>query len=127
MADPIYYDRGNVILGGAPIGDLESGSIQVQNGKQDIVTVNKGWAGVAKGALMGTITAKRFVPRAGFNKAQDLHEAVTKQKFIQAMVITGGKKYVVTGVPDGLGRDFGVSAASSEAFSLHGSIEITDL
>ena len=122
-----YFDRGSVLIGGAPIADLESGSVEVNNGSLDVVTLGKGYAGVSKGPLLGTITAKRAVLRAGFSSSQDLHDAVVKQKFVQAMAICGGKKYVVTGVPKGLRRDFGVNATAMEDFSVHGGVEITDL
>lgn len=121
------YDRGQLLMGGSPVADLESGSVEISNGFLDVVTMGKGWAGGSKGPVMGTLTAKRAVPRAGYNSAQDLHDAVIKQKFVQAMCITGGKKYVVTGVYKGLRRDFGVNATAMEDFSLHGSVEVSDL
>lgn len=122
-----YYDRGNVLIGGAPVADLEGGTVEISNGAQDVVTMNKGYAGVSKGPVVATITAKRAVPRAGYNASQDLHTAVLKQQFIQMMAICGGKKYVVTGVPKGLGRDFAVTATAMENFSVHGGVEVTDL
>jgi hypothetical protein len=122
-----YYDRGQLLMGGAPVADLESGSVEISNGFQDVVTIGKGWAGGSKGPVMGTLTAKRAVPRAGFGGAQDLHQAVIKSKFVQAMCITGGKKYVVTGVYKGLRRDFGVNATAMEDFALTGSVEVSDL
>lgn len=122
-----FYDRGAVLMGGAQVADLESGSIEISNGALDVVTMGSGYAGVSKGPVMGTVTAKRAVPRAGLPSGQDLHSAVTKQLKMSAMVICGGKKYVVTGVYKGLRRDFGVSATAMEDFSLHGSVEVSDL
>jgi hypothetical protein len=121
-----YFDRGQVLIGGAPIASLENGSIELANGKQDVVAI-AGWLGVTKGPLVATITAKRAVPRAGIPKGQDLHDAVVKQRFVSAMAICGGKKYVVTGVPAGLRRDFGATATAMEDFSIHGAVEITDV
>jgi hypothetical protein len=124
---PQLYDRGNILINGVPVADLESGTIEISNGFQDVITINAGWAGGSKGPLVGTITAKRAVPRAGFSSGQDLHNAVTKQQFIQFMCICGGKKYVVTGVQKNLRRDFGVTATAMEDLSLNGSVEVTDL
>lgn len=121
-----FYDRGAVIMGGAQVADLESGSIEISNGALDVVTM-KGYAGASKGPVMGTITAKRAVPVAGLPSGQDLHTAVTKQLKMSAMAICGGKKYVVTGVYKGLRRDFGANATAMEDFSLHGSVEVSDL
>lgn len=131
MSAPQYFDRGQVFYGGSPIAELQSGSISVDNGFMEIVTMGgsggAGYAGGAKGPLMATITAKRAIPRAGINKAQDIHNAVVKQLFVQAMVVTGGKRYTVTGVPKGVNRAFGVTSASEEDFSLHGNVDVTDV
>jgi hypothetical protein len=116
-----YFDRGQVLLSGAACADLESGSIEVTNGFNDVITIGKGYAGGSKGALVGTITAKRAVPRAGYTGSQDLFDAVVKQKFVSVMGICGGKKVVVTGVPKGIRRDFGVQSTAMEDFSVHGS------
>lgn len=124
---PIPFDRGMVLIGGAPVAHLESGSVHITNGKQNIVDLNVGYAGAAKGAVMATITAKRFVPVAGFAKGQDMHDAVLKHKFVTAMALTGGKKYVVTGMPGDIGRDWGVGAAASEGWAIDGGVEVTTL
>lgn len=127
MSEFKYFDRGQVLIGGGPIADLEDGRISISNGFQDVITMGPGYAGGSKGPVMGTITAKRAVPRAGFNKAQDLHDAVLKQTPISAMAIVGGKKYVVTGVPKGLDRGFAVTATAMEDFSVTGGVEVTNL
>lgn len=76
---------------------------------------------------MGTITAKRAVPRAGIPAGQDLHDAVLNQKFVQFMAITGGKKYVVEGVPMTVSRSFGAASTAMEDVRVHGKISVTDI
>lgn len=76
---------------------------------------------------MGTISAKRAVPRIGVPAGQDLHDAVINQKFVQFMAITGGKKYVVEGVPKTLNRAFGAASTSMEDVRVHGSISVTNI
>ncbi len=122
-----YFDRGQVVIGGAPIAELETGSVEVSNGAVDVVTMGPGYAGVTKGPLMGTISARRAIPRVGINSGQDLNNAVINQLFVSAIAVCGGKKYIVTGVPKGIKRDFGVTTTAVEDFTIHGAIEVTDL
>jgi hypothetical protein len=122
-----YFDRGNILIKGVPVADLESGTIEITNGFQDVVTMNKGYAGGSKGPIMGAITANRAVPRAGYPTGQDLHDAVLKSEFVQFTGICGGKLYTVTGVPKNLRRGFGVTATAMEDVGLNGSVEVKDL
>jgi len=122
-----YYDRGQALIGGAPVADLVGGTIDFGNGFRPVETINKGYAGGSKGSVTATITCKRPVLRAGVPKGQDLHSAVLKQTPISGMVICGAKKYTVTGVPTGIRRDFGVGETAMEDFSLFGSVEVDDV
>lgn len=121
------FDRGQALLGGFPIAELEDGTVNVANGAIDVVTMGPGYAGTADGPLVGTITVRRAVPKAGLNGAQDLHTAVVKQKAVVAMVVAGGKRYTVEGVPKEIARQFAVTSALVENFTIHGKVEVTDL
>lgn len=126
MADQLrYFDRGQILLKGKAIAELEDGSITITNGASDVVTL-AGYQGVAKGPKMGTITARRTVPRAGFSD-QDMHDAVLNATFLQVQAVTGGKRYTVTGVSKEIARSFGTQAAATENFSVNGQIEVVDL
>lgn len=121
------FDRGQILVGGFPIAELEDGSVNVANGAIDVLTMIPGYAGTADGPVVGTITARRAVPRAGINAAQDLHKAVIKQTAVVAMAVCGGKRYTVEGVPKEIARQFAVTSAAVENFTIHGRIEVTDL
>lgn len=121
------FDRGQILLGGFPIAELEDGSIEVSNGAIDVVTMGPGYAGTADGPLMGTITCRRAVPRAGLNGAQDLHKAVLKQTAVVIMGVCGGYRYTVEGVPKQISRQFAVTSAAVENFTVHGRVEVTPL
>lgn len=121
-----YFDRGAVLVGGGLVAELQDGSVEVDNGSLEVIGLG-GYLGISKGPVMGTIRAKRAVPRAGIPSGQDFHDAVLNQKFVQAQAIVGGKRYVVTGVPKTLSRSFGAAATAMEDFMLHGKIEVTPL
>jgi hypothetical protein len=122
-----YFDRGNILIKGVPVADLESGTIEMSNGFQDVITINKGYAGGSKGPVVGAISANRAVPRAGYASGQDLHDAVMRSEFVQFTGICGGKLYTVTGVPKNIRRGFGVTATAMEDVALNGSIEVKSL
>lgn len=115
-----------MVLGGAPIASLQDGSIEIDNGFAEVVGL-QGYLGGSKGPVMGTISAKRAVPRLGIPVGQDLHSAVIKQTFVQFCAVTGGKKYVVEGVPKTLHRSFGAASTAMEDIRVHGAISITDI
>ena len=121
------FDRGNLLIDGVPVAYLESGTYEVSNGFQDTIVINGGWVGGSNGPVMGTVSAKRAVPRAGFGSGQDLHDAVLNSRFIQMSGVCGGKIVTVTGVMKNLRRDFGVTATAMEDLSLTGSVEVSSL
>lgn len=120
------FDRGQVLIGAFPAAELEDGSVEIANGDQIVVGMS-GYLGTTDGPVMGTITAKRAVPKLGFGTSQDLHDAVLKHKEISFMCISGGKKYVVTGTLPSLGRSFGVTATCVENVSIHGKLTVANL
>lgn len=120
------FDRGNVLMGGFPSAELEDGSYEITNGDQIVVGMG-GYLGTTDGPVMGTITAKRAVPKAGFGASQDLHDAVLKHKEISFMCICGGKKVTVTGTLPALRRGFAVTSTAVEDVSLHGKVTVSNL
>lgn len=120
------FDRGQVLIGAFPAAELEDGSYEITNGDQVVVGM-AGYLGTTDGPVMGTVTAKRAVPKAGFGSSQDLHDAVIKHKEISFMCIAGGKKIVVTGTLPSLRRGFGVTATCVEDVSLHGKVTVSNL
>lgn len=120
------FDRGQILIGGFPSAELEDGSYEITNGSQVVVGMG-GYQGTTDGPVMATITAKRAVPKAGFGSAQDLHDAVIKQKEISFMCIAGAKKIVVTGVLPNIRRGFAVTSTCVEDISLHGKLTFSSL
>lgn len=120
------FDRGQILIGGFPSAELEDGSYEITNGDQVVVGMG-GYLGTTDGPVMGTITAKRAVPKAGFGSAQDLHTAVLQHKEISFMCIAGAKKVVITGTLPSLRRGFAVTSTCVEDVSLHGKLTLSDL
>lgn len=120
------FDRGAILVGGFPVAELEDGSVEVTNGDQIVVGMG-GYQGTTDGPVMGTITAKRAVPKKGFGSSQDLFDAVIKHKETTFMCIVGGKSIIVTGTVPAVRRGFGVTATCVEDVSLHGSVSVKAL
>lgn len=123
---PGYFDRGQIIHGGGPIAEIQQGSVEVANGSQDVVGLAE-YLGISKGAVLGTVTVKRAVPRAGFQDSQAIVDAVINQSFVSIVAINGGRMFTVTGVPKATKIDFGNNSTSMEDFSVHGKIEVKKL
>lgn len=119
-----YFDRGNILSpGGSPMAELQDGGVTVTNGFQEVIAM-LGYLGGSKGVVMGTITWKRAVPRAGFEKSADVVDAVINQTPITVMAIVGAYKFTVTGVPTQLGRSIGAQTTSTEDTAVHGDMEV---
>jgi hypothetical protein len=118
------FDRGNVLVGGSVCGELQDGSIEIDNG-DEVVTGIAGYLGTRDGTVMGTISASRAVPRAGFTNSQDLYDAVLKHKPTTFIVVTGNHQISVTGTIKTLKVAFGKDKTAIEDVSIHGGLTVS--
>lgn len=121
------FDRADVRIKGTVSMEATGGSFEIMNGFQDVITIAEGWAGGSKGSVLATVTVDRAVPKAGFDSNGDMIDAVTKQKFIQITIVSGGYRIQVTGVPKAISASFGESKTTTDSFSVHGKASITKL
>ena len=126
MAIILEFDRGDIWINGSPSREVTEGSVAIHNNARDVLTIDAGWAGFSKGALMGDITVTRSVPKIGFASfGQDLVDAVTNTTPIQIVAICGAWTFTVTGIAKTLSRSFGEAKTADEPITVSGAIDAT--
>lgn len=125
MSSLQIYDRGVFFLNGQLLVESQSVSVTVDPALNEVMTSQKGFAGVSPGAEKTTLDVSAAIPRVGLEV--DVLKFIRAVDVVEVILFLGSAKYKGKGFVNNLKMDTGTDRAAGYSFTMVcGPLEKTD-